>query len=124
KRERRWPWPATATPAWRFVAALGGTAPQFERSLAGLDRPAETQIVAAPQLLVSGEGGVLHYRNAYPDARPLRFWAGLVLLGQRRFEAAARELLTAVDLGLSAERIGPYLTLTSGPSRPGPRTTM
>jgi glycosyltransferase involved in cell wall biosynthesis len=114
RRARRWPGPgAAATPAERFVDALGTAAPQFAISLRGPDEAAEGAIAASSPLLAFGEGGVLHYRNAYPDDPLLRFWSGLVLRRQGRDEQAGREFAAAVDLGLDSDRVRQYLAPTS-----------
>ena len=100
-----------APPAARFVAALGAAAPEFGRSLVGPDADAERHIAAVSTLLVSGEGGVMHYRNTYPDDPYLRFWAGLVLLGQGRTDGARREFQAAVERGLDPARIRDHVEL-------------
>lgn len=110
KRERRWPDTDLALSAGgQFAALLSDAAPQFRASFAGKDLDAESRIAHSPIGLVSGEGGILHFRNAYPSDAYLRFWAGLALLGQGRFSAASREMQAATELGLSDERVGPWL---------------
>ncbi len=97
--------------ALRFVDALGETAPHFNSSLKEQDRAAEQQIAHSSPLLATGEGGIMQYRNAYPDDAHLRFWCGLVLLRQQRYALAIRELMAAVDLGLDPGRVSLYLDL-------------
>lgn len=77
KRERAWPHDGD-TPADWFVAALGEHSDPFARSVQGADANAEAEIAASSALLSRGEGGIIHYRNAYPDDPHLRRWAHLV----------------------------------------------
>jgi glycosyltransferase involved in cell wall biosynthesis len=101
KRQRRWTGVGKdATAAARFVAAMGDTAPQFAASLRDPDAEAERQIAESSPLLAMGEGGVFHYRRHYPEDPWLRFWSGLILLGQQRREKAAGEFQAAMRLGL------------------------
>src|SRR5262249_52013525 len=83
-----------------FVRALGENAPQFAVSRDGPNEEAERLIASSSPLLAFGEGGILHYRNAYPQDPYLRFWAGLVLWHGGRPEEAGREFQAAVALGL------------------------
>jgi hypothetical protein len=109
RRERVWPGAAAgASPARRFVEALGDRGTQFARSLRAQDALAECQISASSTQLASGEGGILHYRNAYPDDPHLRFWSGLVLLHQSRYAQAADEFEAAGALGLDPGRVAVY----------------
>ncbi len=112
KRERRWPDAEGAIrPADRFAAAMGSAAPQFHASLEGSDPEAERSIARSSMLLASGEGGIFQFRNAYPDDPFLRFWTGLALLGQNRFSAAQRELQAAAELGITPERLQPWMAV-------------
>ncbi len=114
RRARRWPGAGPeATPAERFVDALGSAVPQFADSLRGPDEVAEREIAASSPLLARGEGGVLHYRNAYPDDRHLRFWAGLAQLEQGGEQEAGREFAAAIDLGLDPARVKQHLARTN-----------
>jgi glycosyltransferase involved in cell wall biosynthesis len=85
KRERRWPDDGATPGAW-FAAALGDQGGAFLRSLRGPNPAAEAEIAAASDLLFSGEGGIVHYRNTYPADPHLHHWTGLVL--QRRGQPA------------------------------------
>jgi hypothetical protein len=96
-------------PAELFAATLGETASYLDASLRGADAEAEAQIAAAPTALAIGEGGIFHYRNAYPNDPFLRFWAGLVLKQQGRDTLAAQEFHAALELGLDAARLKRYL---------------
>jgi glycosyltransferase involved in cell wall biosynthesis len=110
KRSRIWPGlPADASPAEHFVEAMGDAAPQFAATLGATDREAERAIGQAASALAHGEGGVVHYRNAYPEDPHLRFWTGLVLRGHGRDEEARREFDLACSLGLTPARVAPYL---------------
>lgn len=92
-----------------FLRSLGPAAAMFRGSLAG-DRACDDRIVRAPPVLASADaGGVLHYRRVYPDDAPLRFWAGLVLLGERRAVLAAGEFEAARKLGFDAPRAAEFL---------------
>lgn len=84
KRTRRWP-DDGPTPAHWFVAALGDQGEVFARSLGGPDPAAEAEIATASPILVSGEGGIVHYFNIFPADPHLHRWAELVL-GQRQRE--------------------------------------
>ena len=83
KRERQWPADGH-TPAEWFAASLGDQGGAFARSLRGPDGAAEAEIAAASDLLFSGEGGIAHYHNTYPDDPHLRFWASLVRQQRRQ----------------------------------------
>jgi hypothetical protein len=99
--------------AFAFLRALGGTAPEFARSLSGAEPAAlleaERRIARASALLGSADaGGVLHYRRHYPDDPHLRLWAGLVLAGQGRHALAFAELAAAIALGCDHWRVRGY----------------
>jgi glycosyltransferase involved in cell wall biosynthesis len=69
--------------AANFVRMLGDQAGAFAEALDGKadggdTTAAEARIAAASALVARGEGGVVHYRNAYPDDPHLRRWADLV----------------------------------------------
>lgn len=70
------------TPSARFLRSLGDLAPASERRVAGPD-------VRADALLLRGEGGILHHRNASPDDARLDAWADALLTAEAR-EAAGR----------------------------------
>lgn len=106
--------------ARRFVEAIGDAAPQFRSSLTATEPAAwgvaDRQIADSSPLLASGEGGIFHYRNYYPQARHLRLWAGLVLLRQGRAAEATREFETARALGLGVERVAAHLAAARQPA--------
>lgn len=112
KRQLAWEG-AQTDGALHFLEALGDTCPEFALSLAAKQpeewREADQKIAAASTLLSSGEGGIFHYRNHYPDAPYLRFWAGLILLRHGRRAQAERELEAAARAGLGFERVAEYL---------------
>jgi glycosyltransferase involved in cell wall biosynthesis len=97
--------------AQAFVAALGGSAPEFAASLAGTGaEEAELRIAAAsPALASPAAGGVLHYRHRYPSDAHLRLWSGLILGEAGKHVLAAAELKAACDLGCDAPRVRAYL---------------
>jgi glycosyltransferase involved in cell wall biosynthesis len=120
KRVRAWPnapdspGARTAPAAARFVQSLGGTAPEFETSLAESDVErviaAEQMIAEATPVLAGADtGGVLHWRRRHPQDPWLRLWAGLVLHGQARSALAAGEFKAASRLGLDNRRVARYL---------------
>jgi len=104
KRARHWTGDGN-TPAEWFVQALGDQAEVFALSLRGAAWPdllsADEMIAQASPLLRGGEGGVIHYRNYYPDDAHLRLWAGLILEHQGKREQALAEYQAAVALGLT-----------------------
>lgn len=63
-------------PEEKFLQALGHLAPRFQQQLddAGDSDP----------LLLRSEGGLLHYRNAYPQAEGLRAWSDALLAAEAR----------------------------------------
>jgi glycosyltransferase involved in cell wall biosynthesis len=132
KRIRRWPDGATLdgiTDADRGAAALlaflGTRRPVFEQSMLGTDIAAlfaaDREIAhSTPQLL---EGGILTYRDYYPNDRYLRFWAGLVFLQNGLFSQAYAELDKAVALGCRHWRTKWYLSKAAiRTGRQGPAT--
>jgi glycosyltransferase involved in cell wall biosynthesis len=98
--------------ASRFVTSLGELAGEFAVSLAGsaahhLDgvRAADAAIAAATDVLARGEGGIVHYRNAYPSDPHLRLWAGLVTRERGGPAAGAADLAAAVAGGIDPWRV-------------------
>jgi glycosyltransferase involved in cell wall biosynthesis len=119
KRKRSWPGiEADAPPANRFIEALGETAPQFLFSRMEGNSQAEQKVAESSPLLAAGEGGIVHYRNSYPNDPYLRFWSGLVLLKQKRFNLARSEFQEAVQLGLEPSRIEVYMAQIHAESKP------
>src|SRR5438105_4568610 len=74
---------------------------------------AERRIARSPMVVATGGGGVLHYRDHYPDDSHLRLWSGLVLHGQGRPGLAAGEFSAAIRLGLDHWRVSWYLALAA-----------
>jgi glycosyltransferase involved in cell wall biosynthesis len=103
--------------AARFVRSLGDDAEPFAAALrggsgpAGVDDDAIDAAIAAvgPLLAGPGGGGVLHYRGFYPGDPLLRFWSGLVFLGQGRPALAAAELRGLPTLGAKCPRVQRHL---------------
>src|SRR5262249_18253624 len=85
-RRTREPLPGGGEPAGAsFVRWSGGQAGPFAISLAGspahdsaIVAAADRQIASASHSLARGEGGIMHYRNAYATDPHLRFWSALV----------------------------------------------
>ena len=95
--------------AANFVRSLGDQAGPFAVSLAGPTKhaperiaAAEKEIAAASPLLARGEGGVVHYRNAFPDDPHLRLWAGLLSGAAGARAIAAAEFAAADALGMGS----------------------
>jgi glycosyltransferase involved in cell wall biosynthesis len=106
------PYPLTPTGAERFARSLGGGAPAFLRALGspgGDVLAAEREVAASPAVLWTGGGGILEYRDHYPEDASLRLWAGLVLHRNGRPALAAGELAAAIRLGLDDPRVRTYL---------------
>jgi hypothetical protein len=61
---------------------------------------ADRTISAASPILAQGEGGIVHYRNAYPRDPHLRWWSALVSAATGASAQAAAESAAAVALGL------------------------
>src|SRR5690606_12662163 len=103
KRARAWPTDGT-TPAEWFVAALGDHAGPFAASLAAptdaLRSAAEAEIAAISDFMLNYEGGLIHYRNRWPEDPHLRLWTGLALAQRGETDRAALELQAAAASGL------------------------
>ena len=122
KRMRRWPDGATLEGisdadrgAAALMAFLGPSKSVFEQSMVGTDITAlfaaDHEIAHSTSQLL--EGGILTYRDYYPDDRYLRFWAGLVYLQNGLLNQAYTELDKAIELGCSHWRIKWYLAKTA-----------
>lgn len=103
KRLRAWPDDGVTPAAW-FIAALGDHAGPFALSYGGASGPArdaaEAEIAAASDLLFRYEGGIIHYRNRWPEDPYLRYWAGLALAHRGDTARAAGEFRAAAASGL------------------------
>jgi glycosyltransferase involved in cell wall biosynthesis len=100
------------TGAEHFVQSLGHLGGDFATSLAGPSTDdiravlaADDSICGASAVLAQGEGGVVHYRNTYPQDPHLRLWSGHVLMAAGRDTAARQEFEQAVALGIDPRRI-------------------
>lgn len=114
KRSRRWTGVGfEGSGADQFIESLGDAGGDFEVSRDSSDtqsrRLAEERIKNAPIHLSNGEGGIMHYRNAFSDDPWLRFWSGLVLLGQDRVAESREEFQAAALGGLESGRCEAYL---------------
>ncbi len=111
-RRSREPLPGLDAPAAsRFVYSLGAVAGPFAISLEGAPRhstdqiaDAEETIAASSAVLARGEGGVIHYRNTFPDDPHLRLWAGLIARHNEDQRTAATEFEAAAQSGLAPRR--------------------
>ncbi|MDF5738740.1 MULTISPECIES: glycosyltransferase family 4 protein [unclassified Nostoc] len=117
KRQRTWKDSATVTQhptsASLFVQTLGDSAPQFNISMTAVEREvlleADAKIANASALLSGGEGGIINYRNSYPNDGYLRLWSGLVLQKQGKHSTALEEFVAAIELGIEHWRVYWYL---------------
>lgn len=115
KRRRAWPRPVPAGGAARLIEALGDAHGEpFARSMQAGDPQArlaaEERIAAAtPVLASSGGGGILHYRNRYPEDGHLRLWTGLVLERSGSRVRALGEYRAALAHGCDDARVRWYL---------------
>ncbi len=106
--------PDCAEGARLFVESLGDHGHDFLISLTSADLPslwvAEEAIARASTLLRSvSSGGILHYRDAFPEDGFLRLWGGLVLRQEGSFAEAIVEFSKAIDLGCDHWRVGWYI---------------
>ncbi|MCA1990567.1 MAG: glycosyltransferase [Coleofasciculus sp. S288] len=96
-----------------FAKSLGNTAPEFTVSLTSQNIQelfeAEQKIATSSILLSMGEGGIVQYREYYPNDSYLRLWSGLVRQYQGRYAEAVSEWLAALNLGLDHWRVSWYL---------------
>ena len=107
-RRRHQPLPGLGeAPGKLFVRSLGDLAGPFKVSLDGSDQHAQVALAAAEAsiatssaVLAHGEGGVIHYRNTYPDDPHLRFWAGLITRNSDETARAEPDLRFAAAHGL------------------------
>jgi tetratricopeptide (TPR) repeat protein len=104
---------ATPSAARWFIESLGHTATHLSESLQAQTRAdwvaADQKIAESSPLMATGEGGIIHYRNYYPADPYLHLWAGLVLLQTGQYDKAMREFQSAMERGLSRDRVSDYL---------------
>jgi len=100
----------------RFVQSLGTLGYAFETSLiadASLSKDrladAEHSIRHSSPVMTQGEGGIVHYRNTYPQDPHLHFWCGLISLHAGNRDGARREFEAAIQLGLDPARVQVHL---------------
>lgn len=61
-----------------FAAAMGDQAGPFRRSLdAPDDRSIDAEIAGSSPLVIGGDGGLVHYRNTWPEDRMLGRWVDI-----------------------------------------------
>jgi hypothetical protein len=94
--------------AMRFVRSLGGpggdTARDFAVSLGVVNADittADAAIARSPLVLSAGEGGIVHYRNTFPDDPFLRWWSALSARHTNNTALAESEAAAARALGLA-----------------------
>jgi L-malate glycosyltransferase len=90
-----------------FLRSIGGAEATWARPFAVSLRVVDGDVAAAhatiarsPTPLAHGEGGIVHYRNEYPDDPHLRLWASLVARAHGNDVLADAELAAARTLGL------------------------
>jgi hypothetical protein len=66
---------------------------------------ADAAIAASSAVLANSEGGVIHYRNSYPNDGFLRLWSGLIAAHGGDTDKATREFDAAAQLTVPRERI-------------------
>lgn len=98
--------------AKRFFKSLGPQGQAFKVSMAGREGYTAAELAAADDLikrssvvLANGEGGIVHYRQAYPQDPHLRLWCALTSMHAGNTASAERDFRTAHELGLPAERM-------------------
>ncbi len=98
--------------AQRFVLGLGEMGGPFAVSLAGTPgystravANADASIAQASEVLARSEGGIIHYRNTFPEDGFLRLWSGLVAAQAGGDVTATSEFDAALQLGVPPERI-------------------
>jgi glycosyltransferase involved in cell wall biosynthesis len=94
-------------PAAGFARSLGSLGGAFATSAGftgGDADQADRTIASSRPGLARGEGGVVHYRNTFPDDPHLRLWAGLLALTDGNPALAADEFAAARNLGLTGHR--------------------
>jgi glycosyltransferase involved in cell wall biosynthesis len=101
-----------ASGAHRFVQSLGTHGQAFQTSLIGDAARSRVQIAAAEHsirhsscVMSQSEGGIIHYRNTYPEDPHLNYWCGLISLQAGNRDGALREFETAIQLGLDPARV-------------------
>jgi hypothetical protein len=108
---------ASGADAW--MRSLGPFAEPFRASLAGDEAADEAIGAASPAVASADAGGLLHYRRAFSDDPALRYWSGLVLLGQGRPALAAGEFKAAGSLGFDGSRSALHLARALEAARSG-----
>ena len=106
--------PAFGQQARLFATSLGEAGAPFVTSLTSSSLPAilkaEEAISKVSSLVKSRfAGGVLNYRDAFPQDAFLRLWAGLALCGEGCHLEAISEFRTAQDLGYDHWRLSFYI---------------
>ncbi|QVL52796.1 MAG: glycosyltransferase family 4 protein [Cyanobium sp. M30B3] len=102
--------------ALRFVQSLGMLGHAFQTSLMADTSLSKDQIGAAEDairhaspVMTQGEGGIVHYRNTYPQDPHLHYWCGLISLQAGNWDGARREFDAAIQLGLDRARVQDHL---------------
>jgi glycosyltransferase involved in cell wall biosynthesis/Tfp pilus assembly protein PilF len=110
--------PAAAPGARLFVESLGHTDGGFLASLTAQDPDellaAEDAIARSSALLRSTfSGGVLNYRQVFPNDGFLQLWSGLILRDENQLPAAIGAFGTALDHGCRHWRVVWYIAETA-----------
>lgn len=117
KRSRRFPLPESTTSlqvqeapgAQRFVQSLGHAAPQFASSMTATDSHelfvADERIATSSPVLTLGGGGIVNYREFYPEDPFLVYWSGLIDLHNGGAGKAFAHFCKAARLGFDPDRV-------------------
>lgn len=100
--------------AEKFIESLGDAAQNFIASMNSQDIQAlfsaDREIASSPPVMCCpNTGGIIHYRDYYPDDGYLHLWAGLVCQHLGQHSAASSEFTAAKDLGCDHWRVNWYL---------------
>lgn len=100
-----------------FIESLGESSHNFRTSMMGLNTQeilnAEAALSQSPPVLISaGGGGILHYRNFFPNDGYLQLWSGLIQQHAGKYAEAVTEFSNAIKEGCDHWRVGWYLAQT------------
>ncbi|MEZ4752936.1 MAG: glycosyltransferase [Bdellovibrionota bacterium] len=97
--------------AQRFIESLVETRGDFQTSYNGAEiktlLSVEHKIANCSQLMI--KGGILPYRNAYPQDKFLLLWHGLAQFGAKQYEVAISEMAGSLQLGIERAHILYYI---------------
>ena len=100
----------------RYAKFMLPANPEFGASLATDATQAfkaDRILAKASMPMAQGEGGIVHFRNAYPDNAGFCLWSGLVLAGKGHWEQALNEFRRSSELAPDNWRIAWYLAVAA-----------